>query len=276
MSSNPVNDFDILLGYYNNLLEIYNSESVTDVEKRDNEKIMLNITSEIEILKTIRNNYNNSSDKLKLDFSYFIQLLLSIVNTLLRRLTSGCTYNKYVLSIGGSRLDSIVYNPDKDTFPEAVNCPVKDVLVPQLEDGNHKFVTIFDATNGVLNTTIDMELVDADIFYKELNRTDVKKPDIPRMISSIIQKIIGQTTITEFTITGENNRPILSSNPSQPPTTYAYGSYKNLKNAITDRYLKLNLKIHNPTQGFKITHLINVPQTYTNCYAQKEPNYEKI
>lgn len=272
----PIDNFNILLGYYDNLLTAY--EKSSEVEQRDNQNKMLVIDDLIDILKSIKNNYDNSSDNLKLYFSDIIDLLLSVVNTLLRQLTSGCTDNKYVLSIGGSRLDSIVYNPDKVSYPETVNCPVKDVLVPQLQDGSYKVVSAFDATNGVLNTTIDMELVNADIFNRELNRTDDKKPDIPSMISSIIQTIIGQTNITEFTVTGENSGELLrhSSSSSQPPSTYAYGVYKNLKTSITDRYLKLNLKIHNPTQGFKITHLINVPQTYTNCYAQKEPNYEKI
>jgi hypothetical protein len=90
--------------------------------------------------------------------------------------------------------------------------------------------------------------------------------------------IIGQVNISEFSMTGEKDRPILSSNPSQsqPPSTFAYGAYKNLKTAITDKNIKLTLKIHNPTQAFKITHLINVPQTYTNSYAHKDLNYEKI
>jgi hypothetical protein len=211
-------------------------------------------------------------------FNALISFLDEKIKFLKTIFSSGCTDNKYVLSntLNNTILDKLVYKPNTDKYPEAVNCPVKDVLVPQLEDGSYKVVSTYDSTDGVLNTTIDMELVDAYIFNKELNRTDSDKPDIPSMISSIIQTIIGQTNITEFTITGENNRPILSSNPSQPPSTYAYGGYKNLKTAITDKYLKLNLKIHNPTQGFKITHLINVPQTYANCYAQKEPNYEKI
>jgi hypothetical protein len=218
-------------------------------------------------------------------FNALISFLDEKIKFLKTIFSSGCTDDKYILSNtlnNNTILDKLVYKPNTDKYPEAVNCPVKDVLVPQINTNeNNEFVSYkvfstYDATNGVLNTTIDMELVDADIFNKELNRTDPDKPDIPGMIKSIIQRIINQTNITEFTITGENNRPILSSNPSQPPSTYAYGGYKNLKNAITDRYLKLNLKIHNPTQGFKITHLINVPQTYTNCYAQKEPNYEKI
>lgn len=211
-------------------------------------------------------------------FNALISFLDEKIKFLKTIFSSGCTDNKYVLSntLNNTILDKLVYKPNTDKYPEAVNCPVKDVLVPQLEDGSYKVVSTYDATDGVLNTTIDMELVDAYIFNKELNRTDSDKPDIQGIIKSIIQRIINQTNIKEFTITGENNRPILSSNPSQPPSTYAYGGYKNLKTAITDKYLKLNLKIHNPTQGFKITHLINVPQTYANCYAQKEPNYEKI
>jgi hypothetical protein len=268
--------FDTLLGLYEQLLTAYNISS--EIEKRNNQNKMLDITDLIEILKNVRTRYGIINDDLKLDFADMIQILLSVINSLLNKVRTLCTDEKYVLSIGGTRLDSIVYNPDTDTYPSAVNCLVKDVLVPQLNtDGSYKVVSSYDAIKKVLNSSIDMELVNADIFNKELNRTDDKKPNIPLMIENIIKRIIGgQTNITEFTITGEDNRHILSSNPIQPPSTYAYGEYKNFKTTITDRYLKLHLKIHNPTQGFKITHLINVPQTYTNSYAHKESNYEKF
>ena len=114
---------------------------------------------------------------------------------------------------------------------------------------------------------------------KHVNYTskyDKNKVNVENMIKDIIKSIIGETTITEFTMTGETSGEIFSSKQPQPPSTFAYGAYKNLKTAITDKNIKLTLKIHNPTQAFKITHLINVPQTYSNCYAQKEPNYEKI
>ena len=260
-------------------------DALPEQEKTQKQNIVLSIGGLINFLKE-RENLLDREDLL-VNFLSSFNALISFLDEKIKNLktifSSGCTDDKYILSntLNNTILDKLVYKPNTDKYPEAVNCPVKDVLVPQINtDENNRFVSYkvfstYDATNAVLNTTIDMELVDADIFNKELNRT-VDKPDIPGMIKSIIQMIINQTNITEFTITGENNRPILSSNPSQPPSTYAYGGYKNLKTAITDRYLKLNLKIHNPTQGFKITHLINVPQTYTNCYAQKEPNYEKI
>lgn len=275
--TSPIDEFNILLGYYDELLEVYNESSET--EKTKNQNKMLDITELIDILSRIKNNYGNVSDNLKLVFADIIQLLLSVVNTLLRQLRAGCKYEKYVLSVGGSRLDSIVYNPDKVKFPETETCPVIPILVPKLnDDGTYKVISSYDATKGLLNSSIDMELENADIFNTELKRTDELKPDIPSMIRSIIKSIIGETTITEFTMTGETSGEIISSNPSQPqpPSTFAYGAYKNLKNVITDRNIKLTLKIHNPTQAFKITHLINVPQTYSNCYAHKDPNYEKI
>ena len=256
-------------------------------EQNKNTNIISSIGSFINFLRERIDLLDNANIDFMVSFDGLITFLLNIIENIKTVITSGCTDDKYILSntLNNTMLDKLVYKPNTDKNPEAVNCPVKDVLVPQINtDENNRFVSYkvfstYDATKGVLNSTIDMELVDADIFNKELNRddNDVEKPDIIGMIKSIIQMIINQTNITEFTITGENNnRPILSSNPLQPPTTYAYGTYKNLKTAITDRYLKLNLKIHNPTQAFKITHLINVPQTYTNCYAQKEPNYEKI
>jgi len=260
-------------------------DALPEQEKTQKQNIVLSIGGLINFLKE-RENLLDREDLL-VNFLSSFNALISFLDERIKNLktifSSGCTDDKYILSntLNNTILDKLVYKPNTDKNPEAVNCPVKDVLVPQINtDENNRFVSYkvfstYDATNAVLNTTIDMELVDAYIFNKELNRT-VDKPDIPGMIKSIIQMIINQTNITEFTITGENNKPILSSNPSQPPSTYAYGGYNNLKTAITDRYLKLNLKIHNPTQGFKITHLINVPQTYTNCYAQKEPNYEKI
>ena len=260
-------------------------DALPEQEKTQKQNIVLSIGGLINFLKE-RENLLDREDLL-VNFLSSFNALISFLDERIKNLktifSSGCTDDKYILSntLNNTILDKLVYKPNTDKYPEAVNCPVKDVLVPQINtDENNRFVSYkvfstYDATNAVLNTTIDMELVDAYIFNKELNRT-VDKPDIPGMIKSIIQMIINQTNITEFTITGENNKPILSSNPSQPPSTYAYGGYNNLKTAITDRYLKLNLKIHNPTQGFKITHLINVPQTYTNCYAQKEPNYEKI
>jgi len=260
-------------------------DELPEQEKTQKRNIVTSIGGLIDFLEQRENVLDRPDvlDNFLQSFNALISFLDEKIKFLKTIFSSGCTDDKYILSntLNNTILDKLVYKPNTDKYPEAVNCPVKDVLVPQINtDENNRFVSYkvfstYDATNAVLNTTIDMELVDADIFNKELNRT-VDKPDIPGMIKSIIQMIINQTNITEFTITGENNRPILSSNPSQPPSTYAYGGYKNLKTAITDRYLKLNLKIHNPTQGFKITHLINVPQTYTNCYAQKEPNYEKI
>lgn len=172
---------------------------------------------------------------------------------------------------GNPILDSVVLKiTDTVKYPNSRNCPYIYVLVPNRKSNNeYDFLSGYDATEGVLKTTINMELLDDHT----LNTND---PNLPDIIKSIITNIIGETTITEFTMTGENDRPILSSNPSQPPSTYAYGAYKNLKTAITDKNIKLTLKIHNPTQAFKITHLINVPQTYSNCYANKTPNYEKI
>lgn len=272
--TSPTDEFNILLGYYDELLEVYNKSSET--EKTKNQNKMLDITDLIDILRNIKNNYGNVSDNLRLVFADIIQLLLSVVNTLLRQLRAGCTYEKYVLSVGGSRLDSIVYNPDKVNFPETETCPVIPVLVPILnDDGTHKVTSSYDATNAVLKSSIDMDLIEPNILKDEYRKNSA---NVERIIQSIIKSIIKQDNITEFTMTGETSGEILSSNPSQPqpPSTFAYGAYKNLKNVITDRNIKLTLKIHNPTQAFKITHLINVPQTYSNCYAQKEPNYEKI
>jgi hypothetical protein len=257
---------NLLIDYKNQLLREYKEEKATKTEK----KLVVDISDLVLFLESL--DYNSLSNKGKIDFDSLIQILITTVNILLVKFTSNCNY---MLSKGSKRprkLDCLVYSDNTND-----DCDVIDVLIPKFDNsGNYIIYSNYDATNGILNTSIEMSLEEPTILNEEY---DKNKVNVENMIKDIIKSIIGETTITEFTMTGETSGEILSYNPSQtsqPPSTYAYGTYKKLKTVITDKNIKLNLKIHNPTQGFKITHLINVPQTYTNCYAQKEPNYEKI
>jgi len=244
------------------------------------------------LLKNSLENYDNADDDFKLAFRILFNSFIRSVESLLAILrgSTNCYPSfydtKYYLggpvnvlgsplidARGNPVLDSVVLKiTDTVKYPNSRNCPNIYVLVPKRKSNNeYDFISVYDATEGVLKTSINMELLDGHT----LNAND---PNLPDILKSIITNIIGQVNITEFTMTGENDRHILSSNPSQsqPPSTFGYGGYKNLKTAITDKNIKLTLKIHNPTQAFKITHLINVPQTYSNCYAHKETNYAKI
>lgn len=244
------------------------------------------------LLKNSLENYANADEDFKQAFRILFNTFKRSVESLLAILkgSTNCDPSfydtKYYLggpvnilgsplldASGNPILDSVVLKiTDTDRYPNSRNCPNIYVLVPKRKSNNeYDFISIYDATKGVLETSINMELLDGHT----LNAND---PNLPDILKSIIKNIIGEVNITEFTMTGEKDRPIFSSNPSQsqPPSTYAYGAYKNLKTVITDKNIKLTLKIHNPTQAFKITRLINVPQTYSNCYANKEPNYEKI
>jgi hypothetical protein len=236
-------------------------------------------------------NYANADDEFKLALRILFNSFKRSVESLLAILRGSTNCNpsfydtKYYLggpvnvlgsplldASGKPVLDSVVLKiTDTVKYPNSKNCPNIYVLVPKRKSNNeYDFLSGYDATEGVLKTTINMELLDGHT----LNAND---PNLPDIIKSIITNIIGQSNITEFTMTGETSGEILSSKPpSQPPSTYGYGSYKNLKTAITDKNIKLTLKIHNPTQTNKITHLLNVPQTYSNSYAQKDTNYIKI
>lgn len=254
---------NILVDYKNKLLRAYKEEKATKTEK----KLLVDISDLVLFLENL--DYNALSNKGKIDFNSLIQTLITTVNILLVKFTANCNY---MLSKGSKRpdkLDCLLYSDNTNS-----DCDPIDVLIPNFDNsGNYIVYSNYDATNGVLNTSIEMSLEEPEILREEY---DKNKVNVENMIKDIIKSIIGETTITEFTMTGETSGKILSSNPSQPPSTYAYGAYKKLKTAITDKNIKLTLKIHNPTQAFKITHLINVPQTYSNCYAHKDPNYEKI
>lgn len=285
-STNIKTRFDDLVIKFQDLKNKFEKSSKED--KIKNENIVLSIGGLISFLRLRLALLDTANSDFLLSFNALITFLLRKIEDVKSVITITDECN-YVLTVRGTmkqgsvvvynpdatRLDSIVYYPD-DTIS---SCPVIPVLVPDLdENGNYKIINTYDATNGVLSSDIDMELLRPDIFNSELGKTK-DKPDISEMIKSIIQVIMGQVTITEFSVTGKSSNTIyISSNPlqSQPPSTFAYGAYKNLKTAITDKNIKLTLKIHNPTQAFKITHLINVPQTYSNCYAHKDPNYEKI
>jgi hypothetical protein len=270
---------------FNTYVELEALWSVRSPEEYADLKAALSILRNT--LQNSLNIYENADEDFKLAFRILFNSFMRSVESLIKilKLSSNCDENLYgseyylggpvnemgsplLDSSGKPILDSVVRKIDTVKNPNSRNCPFKYVLVPKRINGRYDFTSGYNATEGFLETSINMELLEDSL--------NINDPNLTSILKNIITNIIGQTTITEFTITGENNRPILSSNPSQPPSTYAYGGYNNLKTAITDRYLKLNLKIHNPTQAFKITHLINVPQTYTNCYAQKEPNYEKI
>ena len=270
---------------FNTYVELEALWSVRSPEEYADLKAALSILRNT--LQNSLNIYENADEDFKLAFRILFNSFMRSVESLIKilKLSSNCDENLYgseyylggpvnemgsplLDSSGKPILDSVVRKIDTVKNPNSRNCPFKYVLVPKRINGRYDFTSGYNATEGFLETSINMELLEDSL--------NINDPNLTSILKNIITNIIGQTTITEFTITGENNRPILSSNPSQPPSTYAYGGYNNLKTAITDKYLKLNLKIHNPTQAFKITHLINVPQTYTNCYAQKEPNYEKI
>jgi hypothetical protein len=286
---NPSTDIKIRFYDLENKFQELESKflSSSQEDKIKNEIIVLSIGGLINFLRLKLDFLDTANDTFLTSFDGLITFLLRLIENVVSIITEVCPLSKYVLSgiddrdIYNIKLDSIVYKPDKTKYPEAASCPVIPVLVPDLdENGNYKIINTYDATNGVLSSDIDMELLRPDIFNSELGKNEDERPDIPEMIKSIIQVIMKrQVTITEFSVTGKSSNTVyISSNPSQPqpPSTYAYGAYKNLKTAITDKNIKLTLKIHNPTQAFKITHLINVPQTYSNCYAHKDPNYEKI
>lgn len=289
-STNIKTRFDDLVIKFQDLKNKFEKSSQED--KIKNENIVLSIGGLISFLRSRLALLDTANSDFLLSFNALITFLLRKIEDVKSVITTTevCPLDKYVLTFRGTIKQGsvVVYNPDPNAplnsivyYPDDTisSCPVIPVLVPDLdENGNYKIINTYDATNGVLSSDIDMELLRPDIFNSELGKTQ-DKPDISEMIKSIIQVIMGQVTITEFSVTGKSSNTIyISSNPSQsqPPSTYAYGAYKNLKTVITDRNIKLTLKIHNPTQAFKITHLINVPQTYSNCYAHKDPNYEKI
>jgi len=252
------NNYTTLISKYTNSRELYNSSSRDKQELY--EDFFISISSLVKLLEEYNLLLSNSSEDFKISFNQLITFLLEMIDIFYSNIISGCTMNKYILTLG-SNLDSIVYKPDITTFPDSYECPIIKVLVPvKNEDGTYKIINSYDATEGVLNSSIDMEIMEGQTL-------DTTNENIVILFQSIIKKILGEVNITEFTVTGQNDRPLLNYNSSvnsaQPITTYAYGIYDKLDYFIKDKNIKLKMKIYNPSKSFKITHLTNIPQTYT-------------
>lgn len=252
------NNYTTLISNYNNAKELYISSSKD--KQNIYEDFFISIGSLVNLLKEYNPLLLNSSEDFRISFNQLITFLLEMTDIFIKNITSGCNIDKYILSLG-SNLDSIVYKPDITTFPDSYECPIIQVLVPVKNiDGTYKIISSYDATEGVLNSSIDMEIMEGQTL-------DTTNENIVILFQSIIKKILGEVNITEFTVTGQNDRPLLNYNSSvnsaQPITTYAYGIYDKLDYFIKDKNIKLNMKIYNPSKSFKITHLTNVPQTYT-------------